>query len=72
MQVFVQDKLIDRMLQADKALAAPLPLRLLGRFAPLQRIPARLVGIGVRPEHVHTPDSLSPQVLGVMFPRDGS
>jgi len=23
----------------------------------LRRIPARLVGIGVRPEHVHTPEA---------------
>jgi 2-polyprenyl-6-methoxyphenol hydroxylase-like FAD-dependent oxidoreductase len=56
MQVFLQDKVISRMLQADKALAAPWPLRLLARFAPLRRLPARAVGMGVRPEHVHTPD----------------
>jgi hypothetical protein len=36
---------------------APLALRLMARFAPLRRIPARIVGMGVRPEHVHTPDS---------------
>jgi hypothetical protein len=30
-------------------------IRLLGWFPPLQRIPARLVGIGVRPEHIRTP-----------------
>ena len=34
---------------------APLALRLLGRFPPLRRIPARLLGLGVRPEHVRTP-----------------
>ncbi len=56
MQVFVQDKVIDRALGDGKALEAPLPLRLMARFALLRRIPARLVGMGVRPEHVHTPD----------------
>lgn len=35
-----------------------LPLRLLQRFSFLRRIPARLVGLGVRPEHVRTPDVL--------------
>jgi 2-polyprenyl-6-methoxyphenol hydroxylase-like FAD-dependent oxidoreductase len=33
----------------------PLPLALLGRFPILRRIPARIVGLGFRPEHVHTP-----------------
>jgi 2-polyprenyl-6-methoxyphenol hydroxylase-like FAD-dependent oxidoreductase len=56
MQVFVQNKVIDVALGADQALQAPLPLRLMSRFELLRRIPARLVGIGVRPEHVHTPD----------------
>jgi len=35
----------------------PLPLRLLHRFPRLRRIPARVVGLGFRPEHIHTPDS---------------
>src|SRR5262245_8391575 len=56
MQVFLQQKVIEVALGADQALQAPLPLRLFSRFAPLRRIPARLVGIGVRPEHVHTAD----------------
>ncbi|HEY8716208.1 MAG TPA: FAD-dependent oxidoreductase [Candidatus Acidoferrum sp.] len=34
----------------------PFPLRLLKNFPVLRRIPARAVGVGVRPEHVHTPD----------------
>jgi hypothetical protein len=59
MQVFMQNKVIEVALSADKALDAPLPLRLMSRFAWLRRIPARLVGMGVRPEHVHTPDVLA-------------
>ena len=34
---------------------APLPLRLLQRVPILQRIPAQLVGMGVRPEHIRSP-----------------
>jgi 2-polyprenyl-6-methoxyphenol hydroxylase-like FAD-dependent oxidoreductase len=55
-QVAAQNSVIDRALGADKALEAPLVLRLIGRFAPLRRILARLIALGVRPEHVHTPD----------------
>jgi 2-polyprenyl-6-methoxyphenol hydroxylase-like FAD-dependent oxidoreductase len=35
----------------------PLPLALLRRFPILRRIPARIVGLGFRPEHLRTPDS---------------
>jgi 2-polyprenyl-6-methoxyphenol hydroxylase-like FAD-dependent oxidoreductase len=56
MQVLVQNNVIGRVLSADKTLEAPLALRLATRFALLRRIPAYIVGIGVRPEHVHTPD----------------
>ena len=36
----------------------PLLLKLLGIFPVLRRVPARLIGVGIRPEHVHTPDVL--------------
>ena len=34
----------------------PLPLRLFVRFPVLRRIPARLVGMGIRPEHIRSPE----------------
>ena len=34
----------------------PLLLRMLNLFPILRRIPARLVGLGIRPEHIRTPD----------------
>jgi len=37
----------------------PLPFKLLQQFPRLRRIPARVVGLGFRPEHIHTPDTLS-------------
>jgi 2-polyprenyl-6-methoxyphenol hydroxylase-like FAD-dependent oxidoreductase len=55
-QVFVQDKVIDRALGGAAVLEPPWVLRLIDRFAPLRRIPARVIAVGVRPEHVHTPD----------------
>jgi len=51
------DKTISRVLRADDpALETPLPLQLLRRVPVLRRIPARLVGMGVRPEHVRSPE----------------
>jgi 2-polyprenyl-6-methoxyphenol hydroxylase-like FAD-dependent oxidoreductase len=55
-QVFLQDRVISRALQARGQLPVPLAVRLLSRFPLLRRIPARLLGLGVRPEHVRTPE----------------
>jgi 2-polyprenyl-6-methoxyphenol hydroxylase-like FAD-dependent oxidoreductase len=56
-QVFVQDKAIEPLLQGAHVSAPPLPFRLLNEFPRLRRLPARIIGMGVRPEHVHTPDA---------------
>ncbi|MGC1597549.1 MAG: FAD-dependent monooxygenase, partial [Candidatus Acidiferrales bacterium] len=42
----------------------PLPFRLLQKFPVLRRIPARMIGVGFRPEHVHTP--LAPNPAGAL------
>jgi 2-polyprenyl-6-methoxyphenol hydroxylase-like FAD-dependent oxidoreductase len=57
LQVIVQNNVIDRVLGAGQSLATPWLLRLFSHVAPLRAIPAWLVGRGVRPEHVHTPDA---------------
>ncbi|HEV2909252.1 MAG TPA: FAD-dependent oxidoreductase [Candidatus Eremiobacteraceae bacterium] len=54
-QVFIQNQLINRFLGVDKPMSPPWPLRLLNRWPLLRRLPAQLVGIGVRPEHVKAP-----------------
>jgi 2-polyprenyl-6-methoxyphenol hydroxylase-like FAD-dependent oxidoreductase len=54
-QVFLQNRIISQALKADGVLDAPLPVRLMGRFPILRRLPARMVGLGVRPERVHSP-----------------
>ena len=58
-QVAAQNNVIGRALGADKPFEAPLVLRLIDRLPPLRRLPARLIALGVRPEHVHTPDVLA-------------
>jgi len=55
LQLAVQRRLVAPVLGASAPLRAPLALRLLDRVAWLRRLPARLVGLGVRPEHVRTP-----------------
>jgi 2-polyprenyl-6-methoxyphenol hydroxylase-like FAD-dependent oxidoreductase len=55
MQVFLQDHVIFRTLKSGAPMKPPLAVRLLNRFPLLRRIPARLVGLGFRPEHVRTP-----------------
>ncbi|MPY71740.1 MAG: FAD-dependent oxidoreductase [Alphaproteobacteria bacterium] len=57
MQLIVQDRVIRRILASTTRPELPVALRLLRRFPALTRIPARLIGIGVRPEHVQTDDA---------------
>ena len=58
-QVVVQNLILRRVLAGDAEPGArfkpPLAVRMLGRFAFLRRIPARMIGLGVRPEHVRSP-----------------
>jgi 2-polyprenyl-6-methoxyphenol hydroxylase-like FAD-dependent oxidoreductase len=55
-QVQVQEEILSAVLASQQQVRPPWVLRLFKRFPVLRRIPARLVGIGVRPEHVQTPD----------------
>ena len=52
LQVAVQRRIIARVLVETGPLKPPLAVRLLARVAFLRRIPARIVGLGIRPEHV--------------------
>jgi 2-polyprenyl-6-methoxyphenol hydroxylase-like FAD-dependent oxidoreductase len=59
LQLIVQNNVIGHVLGGRRQLQAPLLLRLASHFAPLRRMTARLVGVGVRPEHVHSPQRQS-------------
>jgi 2-polyprenyl-6-methoxyphenol hydroxylase-like FAD-dependent oxidoreductase len=54
LQLFLQDHVITRVLGARQAMKVPLFFRLLRRWPALRRIPARVMGVGFRPEHVRT------------------
>jgi 2-polyprenyl-6-methoxyphenol hydroxylase-like FAD-dependent oxidoreductase len=57
MQVFAHKRAITPALgNQGPVKRLPLPLRLLDKFAFLRYIPARVVGVGVRPEHIKTRD----------------
>ena len=49
----IQNRVITRVL-AGATPKPPFALRLLEWFPALRGIPARVIGIGVRPEHIHT------------------
>jgi 2-polyprenyl-6-methoxyphenol hydroxylase-like FAD-dependent oxidoreductase len=51
-QVLMQNTLVARALEDVEDFKPPLGIRLMARFPLLRRIPARLIGMGVRPEHV--------------------
>jgi 2-polyprenyl-6-methoxyphenol hydroxylase-like FAD-dependent oxidoreductase len=55
-QVTIQNQVLSPVISSTPhALTVPLPMKLLDRFPVLRRWPAQLVGVGVRPEHVHSP-----------------
>jgi 2-polyprenyl-6-methoxyphenol hydroxylase-like FAD-dependent oxidoreductase len=51
LQMFLQDRVLGPVLR-NRITSLPLPLRLLRRWPLLRRIPARVIGIGFRAEHV--------------------
>lgn len=55
-QLAAQNRLISRVLKGGEQLELPWAFRMLQRFSLLRSIPAWLAGVGVRPEHVRTPD----------------
>ena len=55
LQLIVQNRFLRGVLAGTTKPAVPWPLRLMQRLPVLQRIPARLIGVGIRPEHVRTP-----------------
>jgi 2-polyprenyl-6-methoxyphenol hydroxylase-like FAD-dependent oxidoreductase len=61
LQLAIQNNIIRRVLGKQSALSLPWPLKLLRHWKALRRIPARVVGVGFRPEHIRTPDVHSPQ-----------
>jgi 2-polyprenyl-6-methoxyphenol hydroxylase-like FAD-dependent oxidoreductase len=53
-QIFMHQHLLEPIFDSTEAIPPPFPIRLLEDFPLLRRIPARMVGMGFRPEHVRT------------------
>jgi 2-polyprenyl-6-methoxyphenol hydroxylase-like FAD-dependent oxidoreductase len=53
-QVQVQSRILVPNFRARQTPRPPLVLRMLNRFPWLRRIPARFVGVGIRPEHIRS------------------
>jgi len=60
LQLFAQDRIFRNVAlsapTANTKTPVPFPIRLLNAFPVLRRIPAYVVGVGPRPEHVRTPE----------------
>jgi 2-polyprenyl-6-methoxyphenol hydroxylase-like FAD-dependent oxidoreductase len=56
LQIAIQNRIIRRVLSSSKPFSVPWIMRLMQQWPRLRRIPARIVGIGFRPEHIHTPE----------------
>jgi 2-polyprenyl-6-methoxyphenol hydroxylase-like FAD-dependent oxidoreductase len=52
MQVLIQNRVISNVLRAQATPKAPLAVRMVGHFPALRRLPARIIGMGFRPEHI--------------------
>jgi 2-polyprenyl-6-methoxyphenol hydroxylase-like FAD-dependent oxidoreductase len=55
-QLLLQERVIRNVLAGQGELKPPLFVKLLRAFPFLRRIPARILGLGVRPEHIGTPE----------------
>jgi 2-polyprenyl-6-methoxyphenol hydroxylase-like FAD-dependent oxidoreductase len=55
LQVALQKRVIGRVLASTGKISPPLLLRLIGWMPSLRRLPARVIGLGFRPEHVTGP-----------------
>jgi 2-polyprenyl-6-methoxyphenol hydroxylase-like FAD-dependent oxidoreductase len=58
-QVFMHDRVLGRVLGAQRPFRLPFLFRIVDAVKPLRWLPAWFIGVGVRPEHVHT--GVSPQ-----------
>jgi hypothetical protein len=61
LQLTIQNRVVSRVLgmESQQRPKPPLFFKLFDILPVLRRIPARLLGVGIRPEHVHTPEVTS-------------
>jgi 2-polyprenyl-6-methoxyphenol hydroxylase-like FAD-dependent oxidoreductase len=52
LQILMQNRVVTRALDETQPFSPPLLIRVMARIPTLRRLPARLIGMGIRPEHV--------------------
>ena len=57
LQIFIQNRVVSNVLTMTAQPKAPFLAKMLNRFPWLRRFPARLIGMGFRPEHVQTQEA---------------
>ena len=67
LQVLVQNRVVTSVLTMTGPPKPPFAIRLLNEYPWLRRFPARLIGMGFRPEHVSVPEASEP-VAGAGLP----
>jgi 2-polyprenyl-6-methoxyphenol hydroxylase-like FAD-dependent oxidoreductase len=55
LQLIVQNRVIGRVLAGSAKISPPFAVRVLDKIPFLRRVPARLIGLGFRPEHISAP-----------------
>jgi 2-polyprenyl-6-methoxyphenol hydroxylase-like FAD-dependent oxidoreductase len=55
-QIIAQNRIITRALAGTQKPKPPLVFKLFAKFPLLRRIPGRFLAVGIRPEHIHTPE----------------
>jgi 2-polyprenyl-6-methoxyphenol hydroxylase-like FAD-dependent oxidoreductase len=58
MQIFVHRRVVTGRTSGEKKASLPFVLRLLKWFPILRQLPARFIGLGPRPEHIHSPSAV--------------
>lgn len=58
LQVKIQNNVLSHVLASVERPKPPFAAKFFNWFPVLRRIPARLIGLGIRPEHIRTPDAL--------------
>jgi len=56
-QIFLHKNFLEPIFEATEQPGPPWPMRLMQTFPRLRRIPARMIGVGFRPEHIGSPDT---------------
>ena len=56
LQLAIQNRIIFRALKGQTQVEPPIVMRLMTSVPLLDRLPARLLGLGVRPEHIRSPE----------------